>query len=189
MNHSEARTIVFLDRDGTLNPDPGYIPSLDQFQFFPDTVSALKSLNDREYAFVIVTNQSGVARGKIKPTDLDDIHRFIEDQFKTEGIPLLGVYVCPHHPDDGCRCRKPEISLFEQAVKDHSINLDRSYIIGDSEADIKAGKALSMKTILVRTGNGRLTAKKLAEAMVESDFLGDNLTECIEFIMRDRSSA
>tara|TARA_Y100000310_G_scaffold24938_1_gene23902 strand:- start:3537 stop:4106 length:570 start_codon:yes stop_codon:yes gene_type:complete len=188
VNHSESRTVVFLDRDGTLNPDPGYISSLDQFQFFPNALVALQNLDDQEFAFIIVTNQSGIARGKIKQENLDAIHRFIEDQFEASGIPLLGVYVCPHHPDEGCRCRKPGTALFERAAKDHSIELDRSYIIGDSEADIRAGKALSMKTVLVRTGNGKLTERILAQAMLEIDLSGNNLTDCIDFIIGDKSS-
>lgn len=188
MNHSEPRTVVFLDRDGTLNPDPGYIPSLDQFQFFPDALEALQNLDDNQYAFIIVTNQSGIARGKIRQENLDAIHRFIEDQFEASGIPLLAVYVCPHHPDEGCRCRKPGTALFERAARDHSIELDRSYIIGDSEADIRAGRALSMKTVLVLTGNGKITADKLVGAAIEADCLGENLSECIDFIREDRSS-
>ncbi len=152
---------IFLDRDGTLNPDPGYINSLDQFTFYDFTMDALKSLSAAGNRFCIITNQSGVGRGKIKVEDLSEIHDYILNQFYENGLELLGIYYCPDHPDEATEFRKPGTGMFHQAAKDHHIDLGRSIMIGDAFSDIQAGVNLGMDTMLVLTGRGQETQSKL----------------------------
>jgi len=154
---------IFLDRDGTLNPDPGYIPSLDQFSFFDYTIPALKKMAEAGNRFCIVTNQSGISRGLIEKEDLEEIHKHIESEFKKNDIPLLGIYVCEDHPEQGTERRKPGPGMFLEAEMEHDLNLMDCLIIGDSAADIEAGEMLGMDTMLVLTGRGTETIDFLPE--------------------------
>lgn len=175
--------VIFLDRDGTLNPDPGYIASLSQYEFYDDTLAALDLLASQGFQFAVITNQSGVARGLIDRKDLDEIHRFIALTLAQRGIPLLGIYTCVHAPDTGCRCRKPGTALFRQVARDHSVRLESSYMVGDSVRDMQAGKALGMKTILVRTGQGKSAEKELLDMGLVVDFAGDTLMNCARYVL------
>ncbi len=175
--------VIFLDRDGTINRDPGYISSLKKFRFFDYTLPALKMLSDRGFQFVIVTNQSGLSRGLIDKINLMGINDYIAQTFRENGVELLGIYYCPHHPDEKCNCRKPKTQLFHQAADDHKFNLSGTYIIGDSYKDIKAGKLLGIKTILVRTGNGNKTEKKIKKDGEFVDFIGDTLEDCTKYFL------
>ncbi len=174
--------VIFLDRDGTLNPDPGYISSIKQFKFYPDTLTSLSTLAKLGFKFAIVTNQSGVARGLINKEALEEIHQYIYDQFAKLGIELLGIYSCLHHPDDGCKCRKPETALFDEAAHQHDIDLSSAVMIGDTSADMKAGKARGMVTCLVRTGKGAEEEISLKDSGLEPDFIGDSLGDCTSFL-------
>ena len=178
---------VFLDRDGTLNPDSGYLSSVDQFRFYKHTLDVLSELANHGLQFVVVTNQSGIGRGIIPHTALEEIHNYIRHSFEKRGIPLLDIYYCPHKPDDGCECRKPKPGLFKHAADEHSICLETSYIIGDSFRDIEAGKQLGMTTVLVRTGDGRSSEKLLREKGITVDYIGNNLKDCTQFILKSES--
>jgi len=148
---------IFLDRDGTLNPDPGYIDSLEHYQFYDFTLKALQLLARHGYRFCIVTNQSGVGRGLIKPEKLAEIHHFIEKTFNDHGIPLLGIYQCTDHPQEASEHRKPGSGMFLEAAADHGIILPASLMIGDAVSDMEAGVKLGMDTMLVLTGKGKET--------------------------------
>ena len=150
---------IFLDRDGTLNPDPGYISSLDQFEFYDFTIPALQRLAHSGNRFCIVTNQSGVSRGLIDQDDLNKIHDYIKNEFFKNSIPLLDIYICTDHPDKASNRRKPSSGMFLEAANDHSINLSESLMIGDSVHDIKSGNNLDMDTVLVLSGRGNDTIK------------------------------
>ena len=154
---------IFLDRDGTLNPDPGYISSIDDFVFFKFTLGALKKMAEAGNRFCIVTNQSGVARGLIQEEDLNEIHEFIRSQFEKNNIPLLGIYECHDHPNQESDRRKPGPGMFLEAEVDHNLNLMDCMMIGDSKADMSAGEMLGMDTILVLTGKGMETINFLPE--------------------------
>ncbi|NQV36559.1 MAG: HAD family hydrolase [Candidatus Marinimicrobia bacterium] len=151
---------VFLDRDGTINPDPGYIGSLEQFELYPFTFDALSLLAENGYRFCIITNQSGIGRGLIQQKKLDEIHTFIKREFEKKGLPLLGIYVCPDHPDHASERRKPDSGMFLEAAHEHDINLENCLMIGDTPGDIFAGQQLDMDTMLVLTGKG-VEAKEL----------------------------
>ena len=154
---------IFLDRDGTLNPDPGYINSIDDFSFFDFTISALKKMSDEGQRFCIVTNQSGIGRGLIDQAALDEIHGFIRVEFEKNDICLLDIYYCTDRPEEASERRKPGPGMFLEAEMDHDLNLVDCLMIGDSVADIEAGKMLGMDTMLVLTGRGKETLDYLPE--------------------------
>ncbi|NOZ04665.1 MAG: HAD family hydrolase [FCB group bacterium] len=154
---------IFIDRDGTLNPDPGYINSLEQFTFYDFAIPALKLLARRGHRFCIVTNQSGVGRGIIAPRDLEKIHRYIENKFRENEIPLLGIYYCPDHPEQATIRRKPGPGMFIEAAREHQLDLTRCLMIGDAGSDVLAGAKLGMETMLVLTGRGSETMELLAK--------------------------
>lgn len=188
MGVGKNKKIIFLDRDGTLNPDPGYINSLDQFEFYKDIFDPLQKLAENSYKIIIATNQSGVARGIIPIDSLNEIHQYIRDTFKQKNIPLLGIYYCPHHPDEGCNCRKPRSGLVETASEDFEISLSDSWLIGDSMADIEMGIVSEIPTLLVRTGNGIKTETALESGNKSVEFIGDTLNDCAEFILKQEPS-
>lgn len=174
---------IFLDRDGTLNPDPGYISKLDDFKLFEFTIPALKELSMHGNRFCIMTNQSGVARGLIHQQDLHAIHNFIKTEFKRHGIPLLGIYVCTDHPDNATERRKPGAGMFLEAKAEHNLDLIKCLMIGDSPADIQAGDMLGMETMLVLTGRGKQTKHKLQD-FISPTFTVSNIKEGSELLIQ-----
>ena len=152
------RPAVFLDRDGTINRDPGYLTDPELLQIFEDVPQALRLLQLSGYALVVVTNQSGVARGCFTEHRLADIHGRLLQLLGNEGIVLDGIYYCPHHPyaslevyRRNCNCRKPEPGLLLQAAQDLELDLARSVMVGDSISDIQAGRRAGCGlTVLVR---------------------------------------
>ena len=153
---------IFLDRDGTLNPDSGYISSITNFKLFDFTISSLKQIAEIGNRFCIVTNQSGVSRGLIQEKALREIHDFITIKFQKNSIPLLGIYFCVDHPDHPTRNRKPGSGMFQRAKLDHGLVLKDCLMVGDSADDIIAGKNLGMDTMLVLTGRGGEAIEELS---------------------------
>ena len=143
---------VFLDRDGTIAEDVHYCRRVEDFELFPTVPEAIKLLNDNGFKVVVVTNQSGIARGYFTEETLAQIHQKMKDELAKHGAHVDGIYYCPHHPDDGCDCRKPGTALFRKAALDLDIDTKTSYVVGDMQMDIDAGKALGCRTILVTTG-------------------------------------
>ncbi|MEE8336141.1 MAG: HAD-IIIA family hydrolase [Candidatus Neomarinimicrobiota bacterium] len=152
---------IFLDRDGTLNFDPGYIKSINQFNFFRFTIPALQALARNGNRFCIITNQSGLGRGLIVLDKLEEIHKFIKHEFKHYEIPLLNIYYCPDHPSAATKFRKPGTGMFTTAAEDFNIILKNSLMIGDGTADMEAAANLKMDSMLVKTGRGEETFNKL----------------------------
>ena len=165
---------IFLDRDGTLNPDPGYIKNLDEFKFYPYTLSALKKIALNHNKFCIVTNQSGISRGLIKQNDLDKIHSFIKSEFEKNNIPLLEIFTANDHPDKNPSSRrKPGPGMFFEARDSFGIDLANSLIIGDSFADIEAGRLLGMDSMLVLSGNGIKTLSLISRIKIPNYIVND----------------
>lgn len=138
---------AFLDRDGVINADHGYVYRWDQFEFMPGVEDALLSLQQRGYKLVIVTNQSGIARGYFGETDFAALSERLTQHLAAKGVHLAGIYHCPHHPDEGlanlrvhCDCRKPAPGLILRAARDLDIDLPASLLIGDKSSDIEAGQ-------------------------------------------------
>lgn len=143
---------VFLDRDGTIARDVQYCRRPGDFELLPAVLEAIRLLNTNDFKVIVITNQSGIARGYFTEEILAQIHNKMGDELGKYGARVDAIYYCPHHPDGGCDCRKPESALFLRAVKELDIDLGRSFVVGDMQMDIDVGRALGCKTVLVTTG-------------------------------------
>jgi len=176
---------IFLDRDGTINPDPppGYISKLENFEFYNFTFEALKTFLKITNKFIIISNQSGVSRGIIKEIDLIKINNFIIREFSNHSIPLLKIYYCTDHPDDASINRKPGEGMFLSAKKDFDINLTNCLMIGDSFSDMKPAFKLNMDSMLVMTGNGKVD-KNCFEKDFSPTFFAKNILNGAKLLVR-----
>lgn len=157
---------VFLDRDGTLNKDKNYLIKPEDFEFEENVPETLKYIYDKGYMLIVVSNQSGVARGYFTEEDVKKLHEFISEKISVLGFKIEKFYYCPHYEKGiikeysiRCSCRKPGTGMIEKAVQEFSIDLSQSFMIGDKEADMEAGKKSGLTTILVGTGYGKETLK------------------------------
>lgn len=152
---------VFLDRDGTINVEKEYLFQIADFEFVPGAAEAIGMLNRSGIMVVVVTNQSGVARGYYTEDDVEHLHRYIDGELERYGAHVDVWLYCPHHPGGRgsyalpCSCRKPLPGMLQTAAERHDIDLTQSVMIGDKRADIEAGLAAGCRTVLVRTGYGR----------------------------------
>ena len=182
------RRAVFLDRDGTMLEEGNYVDRLDRLVFFPYTVDAIRALNDAGLAVVVVTNQSGVARGMYPESFVGDAHRHIDERLHAGGARVDGYYYCPHHPQGtvealrrDCDCRKPRPGQLLQAAADLDLDLARSFMVGDRWKDIEAGQAVGARTVLVRTGYGRDAEESKRDG---GTVVVDNLIQAVTWILR-----
>lgn len=144
---------LFLDRDGVINVDHGYVYKSDNFEFTPGLFELLKSAQKAGYKLIVVTNQSGIGRGYYTRSDFEKLTRWMLVRLLEQDITIAGVYYCPHDPSAPCDCRKPAPGMFLQAIKDHKINPAKSWMIGDKESDIDAALAAGVKnTVLIAHG-------------------------------------
>ncbi len=141
---------LFFDRDGIVNvsPGPGYVECWEDLHVIPEFVTAAKIALERNYAAAIITNQRGVARGIISHATLDDMHAKLAAALESQGVPLLGIFCCTHERGT-CDCRKPLPGLLLQAAKQHDIDLEASWMVGDRETDVEAGRRAGCRTVLV----------------------------------------
>ena len=150
---SKPNRAVFLDRDGVLNRDsPSFIKTAKEMHLLPGAPLAVARLNRAGYLAIVISNQSGVARGLLTEDDLDAMHRKLCSAVRLAGGKITDVYYCPHLPGVGCSCRKPAPGMVRQAAEDYNVDVSRSYLIGDKIDDITCGSAAGCKTILVLTG-------------------------------------
>ena len=156
------RPAVFLDRDGTLIEESGYLDRLERLVFFPYSVDAVRVLNRAGFLVVIVTNQAGIARGIVEESFVTEAHRHIADRVAAGGARIDGFYYCPHYPTGTveayravCDCRKPAPGLLHRAAADLDIDLARSFVVGDRWHDLAAGQKVGARGVLVRTGLGK----------------------------------
>lgn len=167
---------VFLDRDGTMAPDVHYCSHPGDFKLFPNTGKAIKLLNGHGFKVIVITNQSGIARGYFTEEILAEIHEKMKRELAKEDAWVDGIYYCPHHPDDNCECRKPKPRLVLQAAKDFNIELKQSFVVGDLWMDIELGNTLGCKTILVGD---------ILPGEVKPDDTASNLLEAVQTILRE----
>ena len=186
---------IFLDRDGVINDEVELLNDESQLRIIPTVDRAIKIFNELGFYVIVITNQPQIGRGLLTETKLNRIHRLIKDRLKSKGANIDAFYYCPHHPERhhtdikpenmkyriDCDCRKPGIGMFERAKKEFDIDFGKSYMIGDSTCDIKAGEDSGCKTILVKTGNGGKDNKYL----VSPTFIANSLVEAAEFIRND----
>jgi D-glycero-D-manno-heptose 1,7-bisphosphate phosphatase len=152
---------VFLDRDGTINVEKGYLHRIEDFDFIPGAPQAIKLLKDAGFLVIVVTNQSGIARGYYSVRSVSLLHRHMDVELARSGVSVDAYYVCPHHPHGtiekyakACKCRKPLPGMLLNAAEKFSIDMERSYMIGDKAADVEAGLRAGCRSLLVRTGYG-----------------------------------
>jgi len=155
-----VKRAVFLDRDGTINIEKEYLYKKEDFEFITGAPEAIRLLNQAGFMVVVVTNQSGVARGYYTEDDVENLHRHIARELKEAGAHVDAWLYCPHHPSGRgsyalpCDCRKPLPGMLQEAARRYDIDLENSIMIGDKLADVEAGQAAGCRTILVRTGYG-----------------------------------
>lgn len=156
------RRAVFMDRDGTVSDEVGYLNHVSRLRVYPWSASAIRALNDAGLLAVLVTNQAGVARGYFPETMILDVHARLVDELAAQGATLDAIYYCPHHPTAGeppyradCECRKPRPGMLLQAAAEHYIDLASSYVVGDKYSDVRLAHAVGASGVLVMTGYGR----------------------------------
>ncbi|UCD55227.1 MAG: HAD-IIIA family hydrolase [Candidatus Omnitrophota bacterium] len=189
---SENKKIVFIDRDGVINKDPGgwtkhnYVTRWEDFKFLPGSKEALKKLNDARYEIIIISNQAGVGKGHYSKDELDTVNSKMLEEIKKAGAGIRKVYYCIHRPDDNCDCRKPKIGLFKQAEEEMGIKAGGSYFIGDAKTDIEAGEKAGLKTILVLSGKTIL--EDMRSSNIKPDYIFDDIFEAVEFILNEATT-
>lgn len=178
------RPAVFLDRDGTICEEMGYVNHVDRFRIFPFAAAAIRRLNEAQIPVVVVTNQSGVARGIFPESLVHEVHRKMVAELALGGARVDAIYFCPHKSEDACECRKPNPGLLDRAAREHGLNLAASWIVGDRYADLEMAYATGGRGILVMTGYGRgeyeLNRPRWPR---QPDALAENLTEAVQHIL------
>lgn len=189
-NLRNKQKAVFLDRDGTINKYVGFLRDIDEFESKPGVADAIKKINASGYLAIVTTNQPVIARGEVSFKELDEIHNKMETLLGLEGAYLDDIYFCPHHPHRGyegeipelkfdCECRKPKPGMLIKAAEDFNIDLTRSWIVGDGEHDVKAGKNADCKTCLII--GDRSDSKRGCD--FGQDMTCESLTEFVEKVM------
>ena len=171
---------VFLDRDGTISEDVNYCSSVEDFHILPTVPEAIKLLNDANFKVVLITNQSGISREYFTETILAEIHAKMESELAKHGANVDAIYYCPHHPDDGCDCRKPKTGMLTKAAEELGINLKSSYMIGDMQTDIDVGRVAGCRAILVTTGPDG------GDGVKKADYTAQNLSQAAKWILENR---
>ena len=173
----------FLDRDGVIIKNIPYLKKVDQIEFFPNIQKTIKQINHNKYKCIIITNQSGIARGLVSIEELNEIHEHIKNYIKKIGGKIDGIYFCPHYPQGIikkysiiCSCRKPKAGLIFQAAQEHDLDLTQSYLIGDQDIDLKSGNAAGCKSFIIK------------EPMVinNNEIIFNNLQEIVDFILLNK---
>jgi D-glycero-D-manno-heptose 1,7-bisphosphate phosphatase len=179
---------VFIDRDGTINEESGYLFKKEDCRFIPGAIEAIVQLNMAGFLVVVITNQSGIARGYYTEADLHQLHQFMESEIAAAGGRIDGWYYCPHHPDypdsSQCDCRKPLPGMLQLAAHELGIDLASSWMIGDKIADVNAGISAGCQTILVKTGYGAVEALSAPKEQIIIADLGAAASLIIEQFLK-----
>jgi D-glycero-D-manno-heptose 1,7-bisphosphate phosphatase len=186
---------VFLDRDGTLIEDVGYLERVDRVALYPWSIDAVRILNRAGLRVVVVTNQAGVARGYFTEALVDEVHRHISALMERGGARIDAYYYCPHHPEASverykqrCECRKPGRALVDRAARELGIDPGRSFVIGDRWLDIQMARTVGARAVLVRTGYGMTEEHRQPSPSVAADVVADNLISASSWILSQLKS-
>ena len=171
---------VFVDRDGTINEDPGYVYKVKDFKVHEGAIEGLQLLKD--FKIFIITNQSGIGKGHYKEDDMHKFNKKLLEELSKNKIKVEKIYFCPHTPEEECECRKPSIKFIQEAVEDYKLNLRDSWVIGDHPCDAIMAKNAGCRSVYVLTGHGQ---KHLKEAEGKSDFIATNLLKAAQYILRN----
>lgn len=180
---------VFIDRDGTLNLDSGYITTPEELVLFPGVVESIARLKQTGTRVVLVTNQSAIARGMMNVDDLHIIHQKLQNELKRGGGWLDGMFFCPHQPSDGCQCRKPNPGLIEQATSGLGLNVSRSYMVGDKIIDMQLANEVGSIAILVMTSDfSQQAVYAMAKEEIHVAFVASSFSKAVDWIIRDAAN-
>ena len=172
-----ATKTIFLDRDGVINKEVGYLHKIQDFEFIDGVFDACLHFQALGYQLIIITNQSGIGRGYYDEDAFHVINNWMLEQFKNKRIEILDVFFCPHTPESNCDCRKPKPGMFNQANEKHNIDMEKSWMVGDKEADIQAANAAGIQnTILVKSGHA------IDEKNSNAKFILDSINQVKEVI-------
>jgi D-glycero-D-manno-heptose 1,7-bisphosphate phosphatase len=175
---------VFLDRDGTVAEEVGYLNHVERFRMFAFTGAAIRKLKDAGFAVVVVTNQSGVARGYFPESVVGEVHERMQRELAAQGATPDGIYYCPHGSADACKCRKPATGMIEQAAREHHLDVRRSFVVGDRYRDMELAFAAGCKAVFVRSGYGRgEEAWHAKEWPRQPDMIVDDLEKAVDWIL------
>lgn len=187
---------VFLDRDGTISVEKGYIKNADDLELIEKAGDALFELIQNGYKLIVITNQAGVARGYFTENEVEEVNKRLIELLSEKQVTIDSIYYCPHYPDPektpakdylvDCNCRKPKTGNVKKAVDKHGIELSESFFIGDKASDVWCGKNAGMKTVLVKTGYGKDEEIKLRELpeTEQPDYYAEDLSEAVNWILK-----
>ena len=178
------RRAIFVDRDGTLNPDLHYLSDAGRLELYPGVGDAIRLAQVHGFSVICVTNQSGIARGLITSADVDRIHERLNVLLHRDHTEIDGFYYCPHAPEAGCACRKPGVLLFERAAHDYHLDLSASSIVGDRALDVQAGDRLGLLTALVpQRGHEAESRQDIAQAGVTPEIRAATFSSAVHRIL------
>ncbi len=188
-----SKIAVFIDRDGTMSEEVGYVNHLSRFKLLTNTAAAVKLLNDAGVLAIVATNQAGVARGYFEESMIAHVHEKLRAELAHNNAKLDAIYYCPHHPSAGkppyraeCNCRKPKPGMILKAKDELDVDLNRSYMIGDKISDVEFGQKLGLKSIMVMTGYGIGEYEhQRQDWKVTPDFMAADLLEAVKWILDD----
>ncbi len=191
-----SRPAVFVDRDGTLTDEVGYVNHPTRLRLLPRSAEAIRRLNEAGIAAFVVTNQAGLARGYFSEEVLTAVNAALVARLKDEGAYLDGIYVCPHHPTDGeppyravCDCRKPKPGLLYRAAADHGLDLSQATLVGDRPSDLVPARAVGARSVLVLTGYGLGEWEyRRSTFLVQPDHVAADLLEAVDWVLARRSA-
>ncbi len=185
-----SQPAIFIDRDGTINEDSGYVSAPDDLIIYPFAAEAVRLINESNLKAIVITNQSGIARCIYTEATLDSIHERMREELARGGARIDGIYYCPHHPRIGddryrkmCDCRKPGTGMLVQAAREHAIDLTRSYVIGDKASDINLATNAGARGVLVMTGYGRETLANQDRWPCAPAIIADDLLDAVKRIL------
>ncbi len=184
------RRAVFLDRDGTINEEMGYMNHLTRFHMFPYSAAAIRRLNEVGWSVIVITNQSGCARGFFPEGMIHRVHERLTTELSAGGARIDAIYYCPHQKSDACNCRKPLLGMLEQAAREHNLELAGSWVVSDRYADLEMAHAVKGRSVLVLTGYGRGEYEwNRSKWPRQPDYVAENLEAAVNAILglRERS--
>jgi len=179
------RPAVFLDRDGTITEEVGYLNHIRRFRMFPFAADAIRRLKEASWSVVVVSNQSGIGRGYFPESLVHEVNELMKRQLAKAGATIDAIYHCPHTSSDNCSCRKPRTGMLDRAAQEHGLDLRRSFVVGDRYVDVELARNAGARGILVRTGygEGELTWHA-AKWPSQPEFVAQDLAEAADWILR-----
>lgn len=191
---SKKNRAIFLDRDGTINVEKGYLYKIQDFEYIEGVIEALKKLYEAGFLLAVITNQSGIARGYYTEEDFHKLNDWMKDDLNKKGVSIAGTYYCPHHPESmiheyriNCECRKPRIGLFQQAANDFDIDMEHSYAIGDKYRDVAVCEKMPVQGILLDDAlekNEKELLEKADKKMIKNLWYARDLSQASEMILQ-----